>query len=601
MSGPRPPRLMGGRLASGKTRVHSRILIVLGYLAAVLAVGYMGRRRMRGGEEDFFLAGRTLGPLVLLATMAATNFSGFTVVGFSGAGYRMGFSFYPVMAYGTGLMALSFAVIGLPVWRLGRRFGLVTPPELLNARHRSRALTVVFALAMAVFTLPYLAIQPMAAGYALESLLGVPYVVGAGIVTALVLFYVLLGGMRSVVWTDVLQGVVMLVVLAAGFAVVARASGGLGAAYGRLASESPEHFTRPGAGGGLALGLWGSYMLLWFLADPMFPQLFQRFYAARGERSLIRTMALYPIVTTVLFFFPVALGVLGRLNLPGLAGKDTDKVLPLLMERFGGNWLAALAGAGLLAAIMSTMDSQLLTLGSMVERDLLGRGGALRPVPSSSGRTQHESLRRGAATGPVRAVLATLAVLGYLLALRPPATILAIATETFAGLAVLFPSVIAALYWRRATAAGAITSIVAGESAVVLYHFGLLPTFGLLPAIPAVSVAAAVVVAAGFACRSGSALPEGWLEDTRLRLSSGAKLGWTLVFAGFFAASVDWWRFGGSPDLVFGLPSWLLYFAVLGILLSAAFFLFGRALRPGGPSGPEPPSARRKTPNQRAR
>ncbi len=564
--------------------MHMRLVIVLGYLAAILAIGFLGRRRRREGEEDFFLAGRTLGPLVLLATMAATNFSGFTVVGFSGAGYRMGFSFYPVMAYGTGLMALSFVVIGIPVWRLGRRFGLITPPELLSVRHGSRALTVVFALAMAAFTLPYLAIQPMAAGYALESLLGVPYALGAGIVTALVVFYVLMGGMRSVVWTDVLQGVVMLIVLAVGFAVVARASGGVADSYARLAAESPEHFARPGAGGRLLLGVWGSYMLLWFLADPMFPQLFQRFYAARGERAIVRTMVLYPIVTTVLFFFPVALGVLGRLHLPGLVGKDTDKVLPLLMERFGGNGLAALAGAGLLAAIMSTMDSQLLTLGSIVERDLLKRGDALRPASAPREPTGPGRRRRGVTTKSARVLLAALALAGYLLALRPPATILAIATETFAGLAVLFPTVIAALYWRRATAAGAIASIVAGELAVVLYHFKLLPTFGLLPAMPAVGVAAVTLLAVGLVGPSSSKLPEAWLEATRFRLSRRAKLGWTLVFAGFFAASVDWWRFGGNPSFVFGLPSWLLYFAALGFLLSVAFFLLGRAMSPRDPS-----------------
>ena len=564
--------------------MHMRLVIVLGYLAAILAIGFLGRRRRREGEEDFFLAGRTLGPLVLLATMAATNFSGFTVVGFSGAGYRMGFSFYPVMAYGTGLMALSFVIIGIPVWRLGRRFGLITPPELLSVRHGSRALTVVFALAMAAFTLPYLAIQPMAAGYALESLLGVPYALGAGIVTALVLFYVLLGGMRSVVWTDVLQGVVMLIVLAAGFAVVARASGGVADSYARLAAESPQHFTRPGAGGGLVLGLWGSYMLLWFLADPMFPQLFQRFYAARGERAIVRTMVLYPIVTTVLFFFPVALGVLGRLHLPGLVGKDTDKILPLLMERFGGNGLAALAGAGLLAAIMSTMDSQLLTLGSIVERDLLKRGDALRPASAPREPTGRKPGRRGVTSVSARVLLAALALAGYLLALRPPATILAIATETFAGLAVLFPTVIAALYWRRATAAGAIASIVVGELAVVLYHFKLLPTFGLLPAIPAVAVAAVTLLLAGFICRPRSELSEAWLEATRFRLSPRAKLGWTLVFAGFFAASIGWWRFDGSPSFVFGLPSWLIYFAGLGFLLSVAFFLLGRAVSPRDPS-----------------
>ncbi len=560
--------------------MHVRLFVLVGYLAAVIAIGVAGRRARRPGVEDFFLAGRSLGPLVLVATMAATNFSGFTVVGFSGAGYRLGFAFYPVMAFGTGFMALTFGLIGLPVYRLGKRYGLITPPELLTARHRSRPLTILFAAAMAVFTLPYLAIQPMAAGYALQGLLGIPYAAGAGLVTALVLAYVLVGGLRSVAWTDVLQGFMMLALLVVGFVVVAARSGGPGEAYGLLARETPALFMRPGAGGGLLLGIWASYMLLWFLADPMFPQLFQRFYAARSARSIVRTMVLYPIVTTVLFFFPVAIGVLGRLHFPGLTGKETDRILPLLMERFGGNWLAALASAGLIAAIMSTMDSQLLTLGSIVERDLLGRGrarGTEADAPDEPARSRTRAL------GTTRIALALLAVAGFLLALRPPATILAIATETFAGLAVLFPAVVAALYWPRATAAGSIVSIALGEIIVVLYHFKLLPTFGLLPAIPATAVAGAALLAVGFA-RAGDSdtRPPGWRELTDLRMSLRARVGWMILFLLFLVLSIDWWRFGRLPRLLGGIPSWVGYFAVLGVLLSVALVFFGRALARDG-------------------
>jgi len=556
--------------------VFIKAAIVLGYLAAVIGIGIAGRRAGRrgpAGAEDFFLAGRTLGPLVLVATMAATNFSGFTVIGFSGAGYRLGFSFYPIMAFGTGFMALTFVIVGIPVHRLGKRLGLITPPELLTARHGSRPLTVLFALAMAVFTLPYLAIQPMAAGYALQALLGIPYALGAGLVTALVLGYVLLGGMRSVAWTDVLQGFTMFAVLLVGFLVVAGGSGGPAASYGQLYREVPELFMRPGAGGGLLLGVWASYMLLWFLADPMFPQLFQRFYAARSERSLVRTMILYPIVTTILFFFPVAIGVLGRLHFPGLEGKETDTILPLLMERFGGSGLAALAAAGLVAAIMSTMDSQLLTLGSIVERDLFGRRRAGR----AGGAADAQARRRPELT-TTRIALAVLAVIGYLLALKPPATILAIATETFAGLAVLFPALVAAIYWPRATAWGSFASIAAGELVVVLYHFKLLPTFGLLPAIPATALAAVVLLAAGFLAGKGDTRPVGWGDVADIRMSLREKIGWKLLFIAFLVLSIDWWRWGRLPVLLGGIPGWVAYFAALGVLLAVAFVFFGRAV-----------------------
>jgi len=548
-----------------------RAVIVAGYLAAILCVGALVKRR-GGGDESFFLAGRTLGPFILLATMAATNFSGFTVLGFAGAGYRIGLAFYPVMAYGTALMAVSFLLIGVPAWRLGRRFGLITPPELLRARYGSRPLTAVFGTAMAVFTVPYLAIQPMAAGYALERILGIPYAAGAALVTALVLVYVLLGGLRAVARTDVVQGVAMTALLVGALVVVARASGGFVGGLERAALLSPAHFERPGAGGGLALGVWASYMLLWFLADPMFPQLFQRFYAARSERSILRTMSLYPIVTGTVFFLPVAIGVLGRLHFPDLAGAETDQVLPMLIDSLGGDWLSALAVAGLLGAIMSTMDSQLLTLGSIVERDLLNLPGSAR----GPGAGPANPVAVGGAPA-ARATVAVLSVAGYLLALRPPATILAVATETFAGLAVLFPTVVAAIYWRQATAGWSVASIAVGEGVVVGYHFGWLPDLGLLPVIPAVAMASTTLLVGGLVRGEGRKLPEGWIEETRLGMGPVRRWSWAGVLAAFFALSVDWWGFRDAPRLFLGLPLWVYYFLGLCLLLAGALSALARS------------------------
>jgi SSS family solute:Na+ symporter len=233
------------------------------------------------------------------------------------------------------------------------------------------------------------------------------------------------------------------------------------------------------------------------------------------------------------------------------------------------------------------MDSQLLTLGSIVERDLMGRGvggTAARtdgdPTPATAG-TQP----RAPSLLPARVALAVLAVAGYLLALKPPATILAIATETFSGLAVLFPAVVATLYWPRATAAGSVLSIALGEALVVLYHFKLLPTFGLLPAIPAVAVAALALAVVGLAARPGDSRPAGWRDLVSPGLSRRARVLWTAVFAAFFVLSVDWWRFGRAPRLVDGLPDWLGYFALLGALLVVAFALFGRAVLGRGGDG----------------
>jgi SSS family solute:Na+ symporter len=544
-----------------------QLLIIAGYLLVLLALGLLSRRGTLPTHEGFFLAGRAVGPVLLLLTMTATNFSSFTVFGFSGAGYRIGYAYYPVMAFGTGFMALTFVFLGIPLWQAAKKLGAVTPPELIRLRFGNAPLHAAYLVVMVVFTLPYLALQPMGAGYALKGLLGIPYVWGAVGVTAVGVGYVLLGGMKADVWTDALQGIVMLAVMLAVFLGVAAALGGFAPANRQAFARFPELFSRPGGGSALPMSIWFSYMALWFLCDPMFPQLFQRFLAARDSRSLKLTAVLYPLITGLLFFLPVAIGVMGRLVLPELTGNQTDQVLPLLVARLLPPWLGAVAMAGGLAALMSTMDSQLLTLGSMVVRD----GGTLfTPRPASLTPGRRSFLRK-------ELVIVLLAGAGLALAVRPWAPILEIATETFTGLAVLFPVTLAAVYWRMTNPWAGFASILVGEALVVLYHFKLLPAFGLLPVVPVIVAATAVLVA-------GSLLwPARDLEPFARPTARGWR--WAAVFGLVFLLGNDFWAWRQATPLWLGLPSWLWYYIGLCLLLCLLMLVMLRPRRRTGQAG----------------
>ncbi len=526
-------------------------IAVAGYLLALVGLGAIARRRSGPSHEAFFLANRALGPVMLLLTMAATNFSAFTVLGFSGAGYRIGWAYYPIMAFGTGFIAVAFLVIGIPAMRAARELGAVTPPELVRLRLPNRALHAAYTLVMVVFTLPYIALQPMGAGYALRELAGVPYEWGAGIVVVVGVAYVLLGGLRGDVLTDALQGLLMLFALVALLAGVARALGGFAAAGARIAATAPELLGRPGGGGVFTPGIWFSYLLLWSLCDPMFPQLFQRFLAARDDSAIRTTALLYPIVTGGLFFLPVAIGVFGRLAVPGLEGNATDSILPRLATQLLPPWAGAIAMVAVLAALMSTLDSQLLTLSSIVIRDGATLAGRTRPP--------RRLVRPGVIVG--------LALAGFALSLRPWAPILEIATETFSGFAVLFPVTAAALWWRRTNAWAGLASILAGETLVALSHFKIIPAFGLLPAIPAVAAAAIVLVA-------GSLL---WPGDSPPVMKPPRR--WRVWAAGFtvlFLSACDFWNWGDARVGWLALPRWLWYH--FGLIL-ALFLLLAAALR----------------------
>jgi SSS family solute:Na+ symporter len=540
--------------------VSIRLGIVLAYLLALVVIAVVFRRVSSRDRVEFFLAGRRMPGALLFFTMAATNFSAFTVFGLSGAGYRIGYAFFPVMGFGTGFMAIAFIAIGFRVNTLARERGYVTPAELIADRYRSRGLGMLFSAVMIVFTLPYLATQALAGGRALETLAGVPYPVGAALVVGTSVLVVALGGMRSDAWTDVVQGLMMVLFTAAAFALIARANGGFAAANARAFAAEPGLFSRPGADGSLVPGVWIGYLLLWLFADPMFPQLFQRFMAAADRRSLAATAALYPVVTTVLFFLTVSIGVMGRGSLPGLTAVQSDNVFTLLLERHVGGALAALLLTAGMAALMSTLDSQLLSLASMIGMDF--------------------TRRRRPGVLVEKLVLIAIGAAGYLIALRPPKTILDLLTSaSFTGFAALAPVAIGGLYWQRAGRRSAVASIVAGEAVTVASALKLVRFPGLLPVIPVLAVATVVFVA-------GSLLENDTASNRTLAAPPRRGTGrWAAVFALLFVLGCDFWAWGRRPIFVAGLPLWVIYYGALGVVLAVAIAACARwALGPRTPS-----------------
>ncbi len=552
-----------------------RIAVVVGYFAVLLGIGFWAMRRARGTSEDYFIASRTTTPLVLFLTMAATNFSAFTVFGFAGAGWESGYAYYPIMAFGTGFMALTFVLVGRPAWRLGKEHGLVTPPELVFRLTGSPVLRLLFFLVMTVFTVPYLAMQPMAAGYALESLLGIPYFAGAALITAVMLLYTFRGGFRGVTRTDVFQGGMMIVLLVVAVAIIAGRFGGLSSANRAVMNDFPELFARPGLGAIYTPGVWFGYMLLWSLCDPMFPQLFQRFYAAKSPRGLTTTMSLYPLLTGFLFLLPVTIGVLGRLSFPELPeGAAADRILPLMLAEHAPPVIEALVLTAALAALMSTLDSQLLTLSSMFTRDVC-EPIRDRFVRRAGGESDSSSSRELPAWVS-KAFVVGLALAGLAIAYSPPATFRVIATQTFTGLAVLFPTVVGALYWKRMSPAAAIASIVVGEGLAAAYYLDLLPTFGTLPVVPIVVVTTLVLVVGSLTLRTEPRYEPTWEPRA---LSRRAIFGWTIAFAALFAIGNDVWNWGDGRVWFLGFPWWVWLFAGLCVLTSAMFWILGRMLR----------------------
>ena len=427
------------------------------YLIVNLITGLLAGRSSGTSPDDYFLAGRKTKTVVLFFTLIATNFSAFFFLGFAGIGYRIGYSYYAMMAFGTAFAALSFYWIGSPVWRLGKRHGYITPIELITKESGSPLLGALFFLFMVGFTLPYLAIQPMGAGKLIFSLSEgtIPGYVGSGALLLLIVVYVWFGGMKSVAITDMLQGILMFVLMFIALWVTGEHFGGLAAANERAFEIKPELFSRSGGGDHFTPQIWFSQMVLWVTCLPMFPHMFSRFFMADTAATLKRSTVLYAIVPLVLFICPIMIGVFGHLEFPNLTKVESDSILPRMLHLCASPWLVSLIMVGAIAAFMSTLDSQLLALSTIATRDLLPMIGIASQKPS-------RQLFWG------RAVIIVFAFLGFLISLSDGAAILDIVKFSFTGYSTLFLPTIAILYFRSTVPNWAIILSIAANGLLIV-------------------------------------------------------------------------------------------------------------------------------------
>ncbi|MFB6354508.1 MAG: sodium:solute symporter [Halobacteriales archaeon] len=421
--------------------------IVVAYLGVALAVGLLAYRYAERSAEDFYLASRTLGTVVLLFTTFATLLSAFTFFGGPNLAFAAGPEWILVMGLMDGvLFAVLWYAMGYKQWLIGRREGYVTLGEMLGDRFGSPRLRVLVAGISLFWLLPYVTLQQKGAGQAVAGLTegAVPYWVGALGITLFMIAYVAVSGMRGVAWTDTLQGVFMLVLVWGALAWVLAAVGGPTAATRALAEAEPEFLA---LGGGLysVQFVLGTAVYIAF-GVTMFPQINQRFFVARSRAVLRRMLPLWPLLVLLLFVPAFMLGAWAA-GL-GVAVPEGGNVVPALLTAYTPGWFAALVIAGALAAMMSSSDSMLLSGSSYLTRDVY------RPL---LGEPDREALLG-------RAAVVAFALAGFLLSLWTPGTIVEIGNTAFGGYAQLALPVLVALYWPRTTRAGMVAGVLGGQA-----------------------------------------------------------------------------------------------------------------------------------------
>ncbi len=460
-------------------------IVVFIYLAIVLYIGIFAFRRAKGKEkaEDYFLAGRSIGPFVFLFSLFGTNMTAFAILGSSGHAFTNGIVTFGLMASSSGLVIpLTIFLIGTRVWALGKEYGFMTPVQMFRDRWECSHIGTVISVVQAALLVPYIIIGIMGGGTVLNTVSGglVPFWFGGAIVALVVMGYVFFGGMRGTAWVNTFQTILFLIFGAIALVVIGVGMGGYKNAAQQMLSSpalaplmtreriSPLYFF--------------SYTFI-PLSSIAFPHILIFTLTAKKLDHFKRTVILYPLCILAIWLPCVFLGVMANrvTDVPQIRAKQEarrvlatqgktmapaerdelreklagDDVVLRLLERYAPLWLAGLLGAGIMAAVMAS-DSQILALSTMFTEDVFAfYGGKARFGEAAQVHTG-------------RLFIVIITVIAYAVALRAPETIFELAIQyAFSGFAALSPLLIAALFWRGSTKWGALAVTVWVAIAVV--------------------------------------------------------------------------------------------------------------------------------------
>jgi len=434
-------------------------LVVFAYLALVLYIGIFAFRRGGSSGEDYFLAGRSLGPAVFLLSLFGTNMTAFAILGSSGLAYRRGVGVFGMMAASSAfVIPFSLYLIGTRLWAHGKRFGHMTQVQFLRDRYECSAIGTATFVLTAAMLVPYIVIGVMGGGATLQALsttvgpdgravVWVPYEAGGAIVAVVVMGYVFFGGMRGTAWVNTFQTVLFLSFGAVAFWLIGRRLGGFDEVMRRLAGN-------PATAGLLTYqriprAEFLSYFLI-PLSSIMFPHISILCLTARRVSAFRRTVVAYPLCILLIWLPAVYLGVAAAERFPGLGPGESDGVLLRLLTAHTGTLVAGVLGAAIMACVMAS-DSQILALCTMFTEDVFAYYGGQRRFGD----------RAQVWTGRLFVVAITAAAYLAALVLRDRVGIFELAIRfAFSGFAALAPVMVAALFWKRSTKWGVLAAVL---------------------------------------------------------------------------------------------------------------------------------------------
>ena len=431
--------------------VHSLLLL---YTFMLAHHAWTGNRKTKG-LADYYVGGRNMGGWVIGLSFFATYASTNSFVGFSGRTYDWGIPWMLFIPTAVAFSLFAWIVVAPRLRAFTAAMDSLTIPDFIGFRFGSTTARVFSALIMIAASFFYMTAVFKGIGNLLETFLEIQYEVSIVIVFFIVMTYTMIGGFISVVKTDSVQGVVMVLAAIVLFSGTVSAAGG-------LASIS-EVRTQPGGeelftwGGGVAIPVLMGTMFAGLVKFAVEPRQLSRFFALQGDKATRTGMIVSSVTFAAVFSLLIPVGIYARRVLPG-GLEDTDLVVPTLLTEVFGPGTGAFLLVAMVAAAMSSLDSVLLVMASTTERDIVS---VLKP-----GRTEAAEMFW------TKGWVALFALITAVISLNPPDGIVELTAFSGSLYGVcFFPAIVFGLHWRRGSGAGVIASFVIGISVLLGWEY----------------------------------------------------------------------------------------------------------------------------------
>ncbi|WP_443743796.1 sodium:solute symporter family transporter [Sutterella sp.] len=447
------------------------LFVTILYFLLLCGIGWWGNRQNKN-LRDFFTMSGSAGAVLSGIAYFSTQYSMSTFMGVPGSIYHVGYAGLSVSVPGIAFsMIIPALIVGRKLIRLGHKYQMLTMADYLADRYESTAIRGFLAVLMLIFLVPMMGAQTIGAGVIFTTYTGAPQWVGIVIMGVTVMLYCMAGGIRSVMITDVIQGVLMCVTAVTTFFVSLSLGGGLEAINAKLAAADPNYMTFPGHNNAYPWQNYASMIVMWSFFTIGQPHLFTKFFTMKNYKTMFKAVILGTLGMWMSAVFIEWCGVTGAVSFPGIEGKESDFIVPLILQGGLPSIVSSLMIAGIFSAGMSTISSLLLTTTSAVSRDLYQR-------ILNRNATDEETMRMS------RIVTVVLGILAILIGILKPGSIFSIILFAFGGLGIWAAPIVIGMYWKRTSKVGVYVSMIFGE---VLYFLMLtkLPglSFGFNPLI----------------------------------------------------------------------------------------------------------------------